>query len=132
MNQSRKAINAPGAAPAIGPYSHAVRSNGFVFVSGQLGLKPDGSGLVVGGIEAEARQALENLAAVAEASGTSLANAVKVTIFMTDIGAFSAVNQIYAEYFPGEEPPARAAIEVAALPAGGQIEIDAVLAAQSD
>lgn len=128
MSQERKAHNAPDAPPAVGPYSHAVSANGFVFASGQLGLAPDGSGLVDGGVEAQARQALTNLAAVAQGAGCSLADAVKVNVYLTDMGDFGAINPIYAEFFNGDEPPARAAVAVAALPLGGVFEVDAVFA----
>lgn len=128
MSDARKALNAAGAPEAVGPYSHAVAANGFLFVSGQLGLLPDGSGLAAGGVVDEARQALANLATIASAGGASLDDAVKVTVYLADIADFKAVNEVYAEFFPGEDPPARAAVEVAALPLGGQVEVDAVFA----
>ncbi|CAB4871313.1 MAG: RidA family protein [Actinobacteria bacterium] len=128
MSTERETFNAPDAPAAVGPYSHAASANGFVFASGQLGLSPDGSGLVPGGVEAQAVQALENLQAVARAAGCELADAVKVTVFLTDMGDFASVNTIYANYFTGDEPPARAAVEVSDLPLGGLIEFEAVFA----
>ncbi len=128
MSHERKAHNSEAAPPAVGPYSHAVSANGFLYASGQLGLAVDGSGLVEGGIEAQARQALENLAAVARAGGASLADAVKINIYLTDMGDFQKVNSVYSEFFTGEEPPARAAVGVAQLPLGGLVEVDAVFA----
>jgi len=128
MSTDRKTFNAADAPAAVGPYSHAASANGFVFASGQLGLSPDGSGLVAGGVEAQAAQALENLQTVARAAGCELADAVKVTVYLTDLGDFAAVNAIYANYFSGDEPPARAAVEVSGLPLGGLIEFEAVFA----
>ena len=128
MGTDRKAHNAEAAPPAVGPYSHAVSANGFLYASGQLGLAPDGSGLVDGGVEAQARQALNNLAAVAEAGGSSLNDAVKVNVYLTDMADFQTVNAIYSEFFTGDEPPARAAVGVAQLPLGGLVEVDAIFA----
>jgi len=124
----RRTHNSAQAPAAVGPYSHAVSANGLVFASGQLGLDPTTSKLVDGGVEAQARQALTNLRAVAEAAGTSLELAVKVNVYLTDMADFQAVNAIYTEFFPGDQPPARAAVAVAALPLGGVFEVDAVFA----
>ncbi len=128
MASDRKAHNAEAAPAAVGPYSHAVSANGFLYASGQLGLAPDGSGLVQGGVEAQARQALENLASVAAAGGAALSDAVKVNVYLVDMADFQAVNGIYSEFFTGDEPPARAAVGVAQLPLGGLVEVDAVFA----
>ena len=128
MGTDREAHNAEAAPPAVGPYSHAVSANGFLYASGQLGLAPDGSGLVEGGVVAQARQALNNLAAVAEAGGSSLNDAVKVNVYLTDMADFQTVNAIYSEFFTGDEPPARAAVGVAQLPLGGLVEVDAIFA----
>ena len=128
MGSQKNAITSPDAPPAVGPYSHAVSVDGLLFASGQLGLEPDGSGLVDGGVVGEARQALTNLAAVAKAGGATLNDAVKVTVYLTDIGDFAKVNEVYAEFFPGDAPPARAAVEVSALPLGGQVEVEAIFA----
>jgi 2-iminobutanoate/2-iminopropanoate deaminase len=109
MANDRETHHTASAPPAVGPYSHAVSANGFLFASGQLGLVPDGSGMVEGGVEAQARQALENLIAVAAAGGATLADAVKVSVYLTDMADFQTVNGVYSQYFTGEDPPARAA-----------------------
>ena len=127
MAVDREIVQAPDAPPAIGPYSHAVRVGDLLFCSGQIPLDPS-SGELVGQTPAEqARRCLENLSAVCEAAGASLARAVRLTVYMTDLSAFAEVNEVYASYF-AEEPPARAAIGVAALPRGAYVEIDAVVA----
>jgi 2-iminobutanoate/2-iminopropanoate deaminase len=118
------ALNAPA---AVGPYSHAVSSNGLLFCSGQTPLDPE-SGTLVGDTPAEqARRCLENLALVAAAAGATLADAVRMTVYVTDMGAFKDVNEAYATYFPAD-PPARVTIGVNELPLGAQVEIDAVIA----
>ena len=123
---SRKIIHTDRAPKAIGPYSQAVAAGGAVYLSGQIGLDPASGQLVAGGLEAEARRAFDNLAAVAEAAGSSLASAVRVTIFLTDLGQFAAANGIMQAYF--REPyPARVTIGVAALPRGATIEVDCIL-----
>jgi 2-iminobutanoate/2-iminopropanoate deaminase len=127
MSSDRQTVCAPGAPAAIGPYSHAVRSGSLLFCSGQIPLDPD-TGELVGATAAEqAKRCLENLKAVCEAAGASLADAVRLTIYMTDLSVFAEVNDAYGEYF-AEDPPARVAIGVAALPRGAQVEIDAVVA----
>ena len=127
MSTSREAISAPGAPAAIGPYSHAVRAGELLFCSGQIPLDP-ASGELVGATAAEqARRCLENLRAVCEAAGTSLQRAVRVTVYMTDLQAFAEVNEVYAGFF-SDQPPARVAVGVAALPRGAYVEIDAVVA----
>lgn len=127
MSQHREPVTALGAPAAIGPYSHAVRSGGLLFCSGQIPLDPD-SGELVGTTPAEqTRRCLENLSAVCAAAGASLHDAVRTTVYVTDMGAFAEVNDVYGEYFEGD-PPARVAIGVAALPKGAQVEIDAVVA----
>jgi 2-iminobutanoate/2-iminopropanoate deaminase len=124
----RKMVDAKGAPDAIGPYNHAVVSGGLVFCSGQVPLDPD-SGEMVGETAAEqAVQCLKNLAAVCEAAGTELGNAVRMTIFTTQLDKFAEINDAYADFFPSD-PPARAAVGVAALPKGAIVEIDAVVAA---
>lgn len=121
-----KQIIATNAAPAaIGTYSQAVRAGDTVYLSGQIGLDP-ASGNLVDGFEAQAVRVFENLKAVAEAAGGSLADAVKINIYLTDLGHFAKVNEIMACYF--DPPyPARAAVGIAALPRGAQIEAEAVL-----
>jgi 2-iminobutanoate/2-iminopropanoate deaminase len=127
MSQNREAITAIGAPAAIGPYSHAVRAGGLLFCSGQIPLDAE-SGELVGETPAEqARRCLENLQAVCQAAGASLADAVRLTVYMTDLGAFADVNEAYGAFFEAQ-PPARVAVGVAALPKGAQVEIDAVVA----
>ena len=123
---TRKTIQTDNAPQAIGTYSQAVRTGNTVYMSGQIPLVPDTMELVSGDMEAQIRCVFDNLAAVAEAAGGSLADVVKLNIFLPDLGHFTLVNEIMAEYF--REPyPARAAVGVAALPKGAQVEMDAVL-----
>lgn len=119
------AIVTSSAPKAIGPYSQAIRAANFLFLSGQIPLDPATGELVSGSIEAETHRVLKNLGAVLEAAGCTLGNVVKTTIFLTDLGDFAAVNGVYAEYF-GDPAPARATVQVAALPRGARIEIEAV------
>ena len=127
MSGSREIVQAPGAPAAIGPYSHAVSAAGLLFCSGQIPLDPVG-GEIVGETPAEqARRCLENLRAVCAEAGTTLGNAVRMTIYMTDLAAFGEVNEVYASFF-AEDPPARVTVGVAQLPKGAQVEIDAVVA----
>ncbi len=114
-------------APApVGPYSQAIRLNDLVFVSGQIPLDPKTGKLVGGEIEDETRQVLSNLKAVLEASGASLASVVKATVYLTDMSLFPRVNAVYAEFFDADPAPARATVEVSALPLGAHVEIDAI------
>lgn len=127
MRSEREIVQAPGAPPAIGPYSHAVSAAGLLFCSGQIPLDP-ASGELVGDTPAEqARRCLENLREVCAAAGTTLDRAVRLTVYMTDLDAFGAVNEVYGSFFV-EQPPARAAVGVAQLPRGAYVEIDAVVA----
>jgi 2-iminobutanoate/2-iminopropanoate deaminase len=129
MAIDRQQVTAPGAPAAIGPYSHAVRAGSLLFCSGQIPLDPD-TGEIVGATAAEqARQCLLNLTAVCDAAGASLADAVRLTVYMTDLSAFAEVGEAYGAFF-SEAPPARVAIGVAALPRGAQVEIDAIVALQ--
>ncbi|CDI03211.1 L-PSP (mRNA) endoribonuclease [Candidatus Competibacter denitrificans Run_A_D11] len=122
----REIISTSQAPAAIGTYSQAVKVGDTVYLSGQIPLDPVAMQLVTGDISAQIRQVFDNLKAVAQAAGGSLADTVKLNVFLTDLSHFAAVNQIMAEYF--HEPyPARAAIGVAALPRGAQVEMDAVL-----
>jgi reactive intermediate/imine deaminase len=123
---SRQTIHTSHAPQAIGPYSQAVRAGDTVYLSGQIPLDPTTMQLVSGDIEAEIRQVFENLKAVAEASGGSLANAVKVNVFLTDLAHFAKVNEIMATYCT-QPFPARAAVGVAQLPRGARVEIECVL-----
>ena len=109
------------------PYSQAIAHGGLVFVSGQLGIDPEGN-MVEGGIAEQTEQVMRNLAAILEAAGTSLQNVVKASIFLADLGDFQAMNEVYARHV-GDEPPARATFQVAALPSGALIEIEVVAAA---
>jgi 2-iminobutanoate/2-iminopropanoate deaminase len=127
MSHHRETVTAPGAPQAAGPYSHAVRAGGLLFLSGQTPLDPETNELVGGSIGDQARRCLENLAAVAEAGGASLADAVRVAVYVTDMSVFAEVNEAYAAFFPAD-PPARTTIGVAALPLGAQVEMDAILA----
>jgi 2-iminobutanoate/2-iminopropanoate deaminase len=121
----RRAIVTAGAPTAIGPYSQAIRAGGLVFVSGQIPLDPETGQVVTGGIKAQTERVLESLRAILEASGSDLERVVKTTIFLTDLGGFAEVNEVYARFFP-QAPPARATVQVAALPRGVGIEIEAV------
>jgi 2-iminobutanoate/2-iminopropanoate deaminase len=118
------AINAPA---AIGPYAQAIRSHGLLFCSGQLPLDPETGELVGGSPDQQVGRCLENLSAICAAAGTALAEAVRVTVYLTDLGAWDAVNAAYAEFFPAD-PPARVTVGVAALPMGAQVEVEAVVA----
>ena len=127
MSQHREPVTALGAPAAIGPYSHAVRSGSLLFCSGQIPLDPDSGELVGKSLAEQTRRCLENLSAVCSAAGASLHDAVRTTVYVTDMGAFAEINKAYGEYFEAD-PPARVAIGVAALPKGAQVEIDAVVA----
>lgn len=119
-----ESVASPHAPVAVGPYSQAIVAGQLVFCSGQLGLDPATGQLVSGGVVAETERVLRNLAAVLEAAGASLGTVVKTTVFMTDLGAFKVMNDIYATHFPGQ-PPARSTVQVAALPRGACVEIEA-------
>jgi reactive intermediate/imine deaminase len=123
---SRQTIHTDRAPQAIGTYSQAVRAGDTVYLSGQIPLNPKTMELVSGDIEAEIRQVFENLKAVAEQAGASLANAVKVNVFLTDLAHFAKVNEIMALYCP-KPYPARAAVGVAQLPRGARVEIECIL-----
>jgi len=122
----REIIQTDRAPQAIGTYSQAVRSGNTVYMSGQIPLIPESMELVEGNMEAQVRQVFDNLSAVAEAAGGSLADVVKLNVFLPDLGHFAIVNEVMAGYF--QPPyPARAAVGVAALPRGAQVEMDAVM-----
>ena len=123
---SRQAIQTDAAPAAIGTYSQAIRHNDTVYVSGQIPLDPV-TGEIVDGIDAQITQVFDNLKAVAEAAGSDLARALKVTVFLTDLGHFAKVNEAMTKYF-SQPYPARAAVEVSGLPKGSLVEADAVLA----
>ncbi len=127
----REIINTDQAPTAIGPYSQAVKVGDTVYLSGQIPLNPHTMQLVEGGMAVQIRRVFDNLAAVAGAAGGSLADTVKLNVFLTDLGHFALVNEIMADYF--KEPyPARAALGVAALPRGALVEMDAVLVLTAD
>lgn len=121
----RQSVQTEKAPKAIGPYSQAIRTDSLVFCSGQLGLDPATGKLVEGGIEEQTRQALANVQAVLNGADSSVAQVVKTTIFLVDMADFPQVNAIYGEVFAGE-PPARSTVQVAALPLGGLVEIEAI------
>jgi len=121
---TRQSISTTGAPAAIGPYSQAIGTEGFVFCSGQLGLDP-ATGELPDGVEAQADRSLRNLAAVLDAAGLTLADVVKTTVFLVDMGDFAAVNAVYGSHMP-DPPPARSTVAVAALPKGGRVEIEAI------
>jgi 2-iminobutanoate/2-iminopropanoate deaminase len=121
----RIAISTPHAPGAIGPYSQAIRTDGYLFCSGQLGLDPATGEFAAGDVGAQAEQALRNLTAVLEVAGLSFADVVKTTIFLADMADFATVNGIYAR-FVTDPPPARSTVAVAALPKGGRVEIEAI------
>ncbi|MCY3944909.1 MAG: Rid family detoxifying hydrolase [Anaerolineaceae bacterium] len=122
---SRTIISAPDAPAALGPYSHAVSANGFVFTAGQVGIVPGSGALAEGGVEAQTRQVLENISAVLRAAGSAPERVVKTTIFLASMDDFETVNSIYAQYFP-QDPPARSTVAVAGLPLGALVEIETV------
>jgi 2-iminobutanoate/2-iminopropanoate deaminase len=123
----RSIVSTADAPRAIGPYSQAVRAGQLVFLSGQIPLDP-ASGEMVGGadVEAQTRQVMANLAAVLAAAGSGFQHVVKTTIFLTDLADFARVNQVYGAAFDGVQPPARATVQVAALPRGAKVEIEAI------
>ncbi|MCL4237591.1 MAG: Rid family detoxifying hydrolase [Anaerolineae bacterium] len=122
---SREVIATPRAPAAVGAYSQAITANGFVFVSGQLGLVPETKQLAGSTVAAQTEQALLNMAAILQAAGTDMAQVVKVTVYLADIAAFKEMNDVYSAFFP-TQPPARAAFAVRDLPLGALVEIEAV------
>lgn len=124
---TKRQIQSTAAPAAIGPYSQAVQAGDLIFYSGQIPLDPRTGVLVEGGIATQTRQVMANMAAMLKASGRSFDDVVKTTIYLTDLADFAAVNDIYGEFF-GEVPPARACVQVAALPKGAAIEIEWIAA----
>jgi 2-iminobutanoate/2-iminopropanoate deaminase len=123
----KKIISTNEAPAAIGPYSQAVRSGRFLFCSGQIPLDPKSGQIVSGDIATQTRRALDNIAAVLRAEGVTFDNVVKTTIFLTDLGDFQTVNEIYGSYFK-QNPPARSTVQVSALPKGASVEIEIIAA----
>ena len=126
MKEIIKTENAPS---AIGPYSQAIKANGFVYVSGQIPIDPATGEFAGTDVQTQTRQCLKNIKAIVLAAGTSLENMVKVNVFLTDMNNFALMNEVYAEFFP-ENPPARAAVEVGALPKNALVEIEAIALAE--
>jgi len=124
----RQSVSTEGAPEAIGPYSQGIRSGSLLFCSGQIPLDPSTGEIVKEDVEGQTRRCLENLTAVCEAAGGSLADAVRCTVYLTDMGDFARVNEVYGSFFEGADPPARVAIGVASLPKGADVEIDAIVA----
>jgi 2-iminobutanoate/2-iminopropanoate deaminase len=124
---TREQISTDSAPAAIGPYSQAIRTGDLLFVSGQVPLDPASGELVKEDAPGQARRCLQNVAAICEAAGASLENAVRVTVWLTDIHDFEQVNEAYAEFFAAD-PPARVAVQVGALPKGADVEVDAIVA----
>lgn len=122
---SREVIHTDSAPAAIGPYSQAIVVNGLVYTSGQTPLVPGTKSLVEGDIQAQTRQVLDNVKAILEAAGTSMASVVKTTVYLQSMSDFAAMNEVYASYF-GDKPPARTTVAVAGLPLGAHVEIEAV------
>ena len=126
--QERQAVY-PAGARTGGPYTPGIRAGNLLFVSGHLGFAPGGRGLVPGGIQAETRQALENIGRVLDAAGTTFARVTKCTVFLTDIADFAAMNEVYTSFWPNDPAPARTTVAVAALPApGAKVEIECIAA----
>jgi 2-iminobutanoate/2-iminopropanoate deaminase len=123
---NRTAVKSSAAPAALGPYSQAVKSGNLLFCSGQLGLDPATMELVPGGVEAQAEQVMQNLAAVLEAGGSGFDRVVKTVIFLANMADFAAVNAVYGKAFAGMEPPARSTVQVAALPKSGLVEIEMI------
>ena len=122
---TRKTIKTDSAPAAVGPYSQGVQTEALVFTAGQLGIVPGTKEFAGPDIESQTRQALENLKGVLEAGNSCLEHVVKTTVFLADMGEFARMNAVYAEFFP-QEPPSRSAVQAAALPLGGRVEIEAV------
>ena len=121
----KKIISTSEAPAAIGPYSQAVRSGNFLFCSGQIPLDPKSGQIVSGDIATQTRRVLDNVGAVLKAEGLTFENIVKTTIFLTDLGDFQTVNEIYGSYFK-QQPPARSTVQVSALPKGAKVEIEVI------
>ncbi len=126
----KQVISTAKAPAAVGAYSQGIIANGFVFTAGQVPLVPGSSNLAEGGIEGQTRQVMNNIKGVLEASGSSMANVVKTTVFLADINDFAAFNAVYGSYFT-ENPPARTTVQAGALPIGASIEVEAIALLES-
>ncbi len=124
----RTPVSTDDAPEAIGPYSQAIRTASLLFCSGQIPLDPSTGEIVKEDVAGQARRCLENLSAVCAAAGASLSQAVRCTVYLADMGDFARVNEVYAEFFEGDDPPARVAIAAAGLPKGADVEVDAIVA----
>ncbi|MBI5960893.1 MAG: reactive intermediate/imine deaminase [Chloroflexi bacterium] len=120
---SREVISTPNGPAAVGPYSQAIKANGFVFVSGQLGLVPETKQFAGDTVAAQTEQVLKNISAILQAAGSSMAQVVKVTVLLADMAAFAEMNAVYATFFPND-PPARVTFAVKGLPLNGLVEIE--------
>jgi 2-iminobutanoate/2-iminopropanoate deaminase len=127
LSHHREPVTAPDAPAAVGPYVHAIRAGGLLFCSGQIPLDPRTGDLVGATAAEQTGRCLENLGAVCQAGGARLGDAVRVTIYLTDMASFAAVNEVYGSFFESD-PPARVTVGVAALPRGAQVEVDAIVA----
>ena len=123
---SRRIIQTDRAPKAIGPYSQAIAAGAFVFVSGQIAIDPKTGNFEAGDIRAQTRRALENVRGIVEAAGSSMDHVVKTTVYLADMKEFSAMNEVYAEFF-STQPPARATVQAASLPRDARVEIDAIV-----
>ena len=121
----RRAVSAPNAAKPIGPYSPAIRASNLLFISGQVGFNPATGALVDGGISEQTDQVMRNIGALLAAAGADFSHVVRTTVYLADMNEFAAMNEIYGEYFTSD-PPARSTVQVAALPAGAKVEIEAI------
>ncbi|MCB0410783.1 MAG: Rid family detoxifying hydrolase [Flavobacteriales bacterium] len=124
LKTKREVVSSPNAPKAIGPYSQAIKTDNFVFVSGQIALKPTGE-FDTSSIEAETKQVMENIHAIIKASGTTMDQVVKSTIYSTNLKNYSKINEVYGSYFP-KDPPARETVEVKSLPKGAHVEISVI------
>ncbi|MER3438989.1 MAG: reactive intermediate/imine deaminase [Chloroflexota bacterium] len=122
---SRDVIATTGAPAAIGPYSQAIKANGFVFTAGQIPIDPETRQLLQGNISAQTERVMQNLAAILDAAGSSLAKVVKTTCYLVNLDDFAAFNEVYARYFP-VDPPGRSTVQVARLPLGALVEVDCI------
>ncbi len=127
----RKKVHHPAGSPVAGPYSPVVSTGDLVFTAGQVPLNPETGKLVEGDFKARVRQTLDNVSAVLQSAGSSLDQAVKLTVFLTDLSRFAELNEVFSDYFP-EEPPARSAVQVSKLPLDADVEIECIAVRNSE